>query len=67
MFVLATKQREGGVSYERNVVAVFATSVIWVTKYLRVSLFFYKSVKEKYAIETGCNVGTEGLIYQNIR
>jgi len=35
------KRGEGGVFYERNVVAVFATSVIWVAKQSRMSLAFY--------------------------
>jgi hypothetical protein len=41
------KRGEGDVCYERNVVAVFATSVIWVAKQLRVSLFFYRSTRKK--------------------
>ena len=53
------KRGEGDVCYERNVVAVFATSVIWVAKQLRVSLVF-TSVRKKYVIETGCRVGVEG-------
>ena len=54
------KRGEGGVFYERNVVAVFATSVIWVAKQLRMSLVFYKSARKKDVIETGCSVGVEG-------
>ena len=42
-------------------VAVFATSVIWVAKQLRMSLFFYKSARKKNVIKTGCSVGIEGI------
>ena len=55
------KRGEGGVCYERNVVVVFATSVIWVAKQLRMSLFFYKSSRKKNVIKTGCSVGIEGI------
>jgi hypothetical protein len=39
---------------------VFATSVIWVAKQLRMSLVCYKSARKKDVIETGCSVGVEG-------
>jgi len=35
------KRREGNVCFERNVVAVFETSVIWVSKQLRKSLVIF--------------------------